>query len=183
MKTPSHIIAVYALSRAFPQWKINKKTLIIGAIAPDVLLVILFISTLFVSAVQGLTLGGAVERFSRLYFEHPLCIAAYNILHAPISLMAWAAYIFVFTKHNKAHRHILFSFLSGCVLHAFCDIFTHHDDGPLLLWPFNWTLRYSSPVSHWDPAHFGLVFFTVEVAASLILALWLVYRYAHMKRR
>ena len=41
------------------------------------------------------------------------------------------------------------------LLHAVTDLLLHHDDGHRHFWPLNnWI--YMSPVSYWDPAHYGV---------------------------
>jgi len=47
-------------------------------------------------------------------------------------------------------------------------------DGPLLLWPFEWTRRYSSPVSYWDHRHYGSVVWPLELLLDIGLGLWLL---------
>ena len=65
-------------------------------------------------------------------------------------------------------------FLAACLFHSLVDIVTHHDDGPLLLWPLEWTLRYESPVSYWDHQFHGNNFFIFEVILDLLLVMMLV---------
>ena len=53
------------------------------------------------------------------------------------------------------------------------DILTHVDDGPVLFFPFEWQLRFISPVSYWDPRYHGRIFgfFEHTLDAVLLLAL------------
>ena len=61
------------------------------------------------------------------------------------------------------------------MLHSVVDVLTHHDDGPLLFFPFSWTIRFYSPISYWDPAHFGRPFAIFELVFDLVLVLYLFY--------
>jgi hypothetical protein len=48
------------------------------------------------------------------------------------------------------------------------DILTHVNDGPLLFFPFDWTVRFHSPVSYWDSAHYGREFGVCALALDLV---------------
>jgi hypothetical protein len=61
----------------------------------------------------------------------------------------------------------------GCLVHTAVDIPCHVDDGPLLFFPFNWNIRYHSPVSYWDPRHYGTQFAIFELSLDLVLLLYL----------
>ncbi len=65
-------------------------------------------------------------------------------------------------------------FLVACLLHAALDVFTHHDDGPLILFPFDWSTRFHSPISYWDRSRFGGGFARVELALDAVLLGYLV---------
>jgi hypothetical protein len=57
------------------------------------------------------------------------------------------------------------AFLASMALHAVADLLTHHDDAHRHLWPLSgW--RFASPVSYWDPAHFGAWFAPLECALA-----------------
>ncbi|MEC8553768.1 MAG: hypothetical protein VXZ82_02060 [Planctomycetota bacterium] len=45
----------------------------------------------------------------------------------------------------------------------------HHDDGPLLFWPLNWSNRYASPLSYWDMNNYAYIVMPVEGAIFLLL--------------
>jgi len=56
--------------------------------------------------------------------------------------------------------------LASASLHMLCDLPVHHDDGHRHFLPIsNW--RFESPVSYWDPEHFGLVFAALELIFAL----------------
>lgn len=67
----------------------------------------------------------------------------------------------------------LFAFSIAALLHVLTDLPLHHDDGRPHFWPFSdWIFR--SPVSYWDPNHYGRVWSLIEVvlAIILIIVLW-----------
>jgi hypothetical protein len=63
------------------------------------------------------------------------------------------------------------------MLHTLIDIPLHVTDGPLLLFPLNWTLRYRSPVSYWDPSFYGREWSIFEHLLDAVLLIYLFIRY------
>ena len=64
-------------------------------------------------------------------------------------------------------------FAVAAVMHVLTDLPLHHDDGHPHFWPLtDWIYR--SPVSYWDPAHYGHIWSLVEflLAILLIAVLW-----------
>jgi hypothetical protein len=62
-------------------------------------------------------------------------------------------------------------------LHLGFDFLLHNDDGRAHFWPLsNWIFQ--SPVSYWDPDHYGNIAGAIEVAASLLCCgvLWLRFK-------
>lgn len=71
---------------------------------------------------------------------------------------------------------LTFAFSASALLHSAIDFLCHRDDGHMHFWPFSkW--RFESPVSYWDPAHFGLEFSLFEASLGLLIALALFRRY------
>ncbi len=70
-------------------------------------------------------------------------------------------------------RRILLWFLLGWVWHTLTDFLTHTKDALPLFWPLS-NLVWQSPVSYWDPGHYGRQFFLVEHGAILLTVLWLL---------
>lgn len=164
MKTPTHMIVGVAVAAIVPAGRFRKSWFVIGCGAPDVFVLCLF-CCVAVSSLVGSTSTGPtiIDRFSELYFENALYLAAHSLLHSPVSLailtiLAWASLAGRF-------RDTALSFLTGAAFHSVVDIAVHYDDGSLLFWPLDWSLRFQSPVSHWDPAHYGSWFLMFEVLA------------------
>lgn len=60
----------------------------------------------------------------------------------------------------------LLVFFASILLHIACDLPLHHDDGHRHFWPiFQW--KFASPVSYWDPRHFGNYAAVFEFAVFL----------------
>ena len=67
----------------------------------------------------------------------------------------------------------MLSFLSGSMIHSIVDIFTHHDDGPQLFFPFEWQTRFYSPVSYWDSRYFATQVLWIELGINILLLAYL----------
>ncbi|MEM7194515.1 MAG: hypothetical protein AAF402_06165 [Pseudomonadota bacterium] len=63
--------------------------------------------------------------------------------------------------------------LISMAVHCLIDLPVHHDDAHRHFFPFS-EYRFFSPVSYWDPQHFGNYVLTVEIVLTLILGgyLW-----------
>ncbi|MGA1409534.1 MAG: hypothetical protein ACO37W_07345, partial [Prochlorotrichaceae cyanobacterium] len=71
----------------------------------------------------------------------------------------------------------------GCLLHTSLDIPTHANDGPLLLFSLNWTLRFASPISYWDSLYYGTEVSRVESGLAIFLAAYLLIPWVLNKMR
>ena len=97
------------------------------------------------------------------------------IVDNSLGVLLWINYTF-----HRVHLGVydwMKWFLWMCMLHGVMDILTHHDDGPLLLFPFEWTVRYYSPVSYWDSNHYGKTFSVFERCFNIFLLIYLVQPY------
>ncbi|MBK8432153.1 MAG: hypothetical protein IPL28_13040 [Chloroflexi bacterium] len=173
MQTYSHFLLTAALPAPPP----TQKAWLAGAILPDVPLVLL-------------TLGYILDRrylrphlpdktrcsptYNHLYFHNPWWIAAHNTLHAPLPLFALGLMGYL-ARHTAWGSHLLW-FALGCGLHGAIDIFTHADDGPVLLFPLEWRTRFQSPISYWDIAHHGRLFRLLEHILDALLIGWLIWQ-------
>jgi len=72
-----------------------------------------------------------------------------------------------------ARSHIVGACLLSMLLHTLTDLPVHHDDGHRHFFPLSdW--RFDSPVSYWDPAHYGHLFKWFELFVVAIGTIWLV---------
>jgi len=160
-------------------------SLMAGSVAPDLPLVAL---TLNYFHDRGIFSGSGARLFgpeyNQLYFHDAVWIASHNMLHSPPPLLALLAigYWFGVRGSNSTALASLW-FALGCSLHSIVDIATHHNDGPLLLFPFDWAWRFEGPISYWDRRYYAGVVSPLEhmMDAGIVLALlwqwWLSYRH------
>ncbi len=195
MQTPSHLLIGLTIRKARPTLAIPASAAAWGSVAPDIPLYLLSIGGFaWYRGLLGWSMPEASAKlFDVLYFEHPAWIASHNMLHAPLILIAGLAFLQLEGRWRMvvpdlagvriddrvqakaaARRRWWSTFLLFCLVHALIDIATHHDDGPLLLFPFDWSTRFLSPVSYWDPRHFGRPFLLFEATLDLVIAGWLL---------
>jgi len=173
VRTPSHFILTAALARAGKKRVIMAKTAcLVGSVAPDVPLFLLSSGTAFyLFLTKGRPLTGAhAFMFNDLFYHDPLWIVTHNSLHAPLVLTLGLVLSWSQRRSIGTRGHGLFWFFTAAVTHA--------SDGPLLLFPFDWALRFHSPVSYWEPGFYpGVVTFVeygLDLAALVYLsATWL----------
>lgn len=70
---------------------------------------------------------------------------------------------------------VLRAFAGSGLLHALADFLTHHDDARRQFWPVT-TWIFQSPVSYWDPRHYGEIFGFIELALVILLSTLLLRR-------
>jgi membrane-bound metal-dependent hydrolase YbcI (DUF457 family) len=174
MNTPSHLIINAALRRwasAGGRRSAPSGAFLLGAVLPDIPLWLLWTGTYayyrYVLADQ--TVSPMDPLFDRLYFTDPRWIAGHNLLHAPLILLGVLALCWRWRQAAGSRGHWWFWFAAGCLVHSVIDIATHHTDGPVLFFPFDWHYRVQSPVSYWDPQHYGREFAIVELLLDLAL--------------
>ena len=135
-----------------------------GAFLPDAPLLVLtgwYAIRLWSETPPGTSLFG--PEYDALYFGDPVWLVGHNLMHAPLLIAPCAVLGWVLgVRGTRPAWTILYWFALGCGLHSLLDVLTHYDDGPLLLFPFDFDFRLSSPVSYWDPRHFGRPFMLLE---------------------
>lgn len=188
MNTPTHFLITYSLGRMLRlprRYGIRMSSVVWGSLAPDLLLYILSVGAIiYYRFAQGWELVRIFDHmFDTLFFLDIWWIVLHNVFQAPLILIAgilttggilWARRA---KQSSRGHTVTLwiFVFCISALLHTVLDILTHHDDGPLLLFPFNFTVRFYSPVSYWDPDHYGLVITTFEVVVDILCIVYLIY--------
>ncbi len=92
--------------------------------------------------------------------------------------LAVVAYLFGGRFRTSNHSNALWASLLlilsvAALLHVVTDLPLHHDDGHPHFWPFSGWI-FSSPVSYWDPNHYGKIWSLIEIGLALLLVtmLW-----------
>ncbi len=91
---------------------------------------------------QPAALIGLMDSYHALYFNNPLWIVSHNLFHAPFVIAVLFLVSVLAERHGLRWGPALRWLALGLALHSAVDILTHHDDGPLLFFPFDWRYRF-----------------------------------------
>lgn len=171
MQTYTHFLATAFLGeRLGRRVRVRLAPFLLGSVLPDVPLILL---TLWYFWSRN-RLGAAAEHlfgpaYDELYFGDPVWIISTSLFHAPIVIAAMVAAGQWARARGRPWGGALFWFGLGCGFHTLLDIPTHRGDGPLLLFPFDWSYRLPAPLSYWDPAHGARIVAPLEHALDLAI--------------
>ncbi|MDA0243732.1 MAG: hypothetical protein OT477_09985 [Chloroflexi bacterium] len=188
MNTYSHVLVAAVVNRVqkgrttFRVPAVQTWPLLLGSFLPDMPLIALTIGLIGYDWLGGSPLypagvgySSSVQYlFDHLFFESVLVKTLHNVFHAPLLTLAYTAVGYLAWRRNATWGAALFWFGLSTCLHTAADIPLHYDDGPLLLFPFNLSVRFYSPLSYWDPARYGLQWAIFEHLLDLGLIVYLV---------
>lgn len=159
MNTPAHAIAGLLVlgRRDRPELDLP---ILLGSVAPDVPMVWFYFWQKVVRGVPERTI------WSESYFEADWQ-AFFDVFNSLPVLLGCAVVAWRFGRPR------LTAFLAAMAVHVVGDLPLHHDDGHRHFYPLSdW--RFESPVSYWDPAHYGGIVAPLEavlvVAGCFVLA-------------
>jgi hypothetical protein len=163
MNTPAHLILGLTAFGKVEAPKVTAAALA-GALIPDL--------TLYLMAGTHLLLLGTDPQivFGNLYFSERW----QAIFRIDNSIVLWGMGL-VFAIWARSVWVI--ALCGAALLHLGMDFLLHHDDGRAHFWPLT-TWKFQSPVSYWDPNHYGRIVGLIEIAVSLALCavLWRRFR-------
>ncbi len=153
MNTPAHAVVNLILLGKKERPKHNLP-IVIGAILPDLPMVVFYFYQKVIKKIPESTIWS--ETYFEANWQHLFDV--FNSL--PFMLLGLAL----------AKRYgvtALIPFCLSMILHVFEDLPLHHGDGHAHFFPFSdW--RFDSPVSYWDPAHYGGIVAPIEAAIVLV---------------
>lgn len=162
MNTPSHLVLnLCALGSREPA--VAAVPIAVGAVLPDAPMFVFY-------AIEKLWRGVPEQViWSTRYFDpawqdffdlfNSLPIMAVGLAIALVARQRWWILLF-----------------ASMVLHAFTDLPLHHDDAHRHFFPLS-DFRFTSPVSYWDPSHYGTLTAPLEAAMGIFGCAWLWRRY------
>lgn len=125
-----------------------------GALIPDLSLYVLTGWHLIVLSTP------AEVVFGRLYFSD----AWQSIFRIDNSMILW---VIALASGALVRSPVLIALCGAALLHLGFDFLLHNDDGRAHFWPMsNWVFQ--SPVSYWDPDHYGNIAGSIETALALL---------------
>ncbi len=155
MNTPAHVILnLFVLGRKeIPR---HQGAILAGAILPDAPMFFFYFIEKVVRGVPEYLI------WSHDYYLEPW----QNFIDCFNSLPFIALGLFVAWKTQSRAAQLFFV---SMILHVCGDLPLHHDDAHRHFFPFsNW--RFESPVSYWDPSHYGHIVTGLEILAVLVCA-------------
>ncbi len=187
MMTQSHFLISAAFASGFRKRGVgvSMAAILVGSVAPDIPLVLLTF-WFWLVPMRGAPrthdeLFGSM--YDEYFFSEPVWIASHSVLHAPfvlilLGLMGWLA-----IRRDVPAGAFLLWFAASALVHTGIDTLTHIHDGPLLLFPFDWSYRFRAPVSYWDPRYGGAVFSRIEWALNAVLIGYFVWGFFRRRRK
>jgi len=173
VNTQSHILmGALLFGRAVPR---NALAGAAGGFLPDVPML---------SIVAALKFAGTPDRiiFGEMYWERWWQVTN-AIAH---SFLLWGGLLVLcltMTRRGAPARwHLGLAFCGAAVLHSVLDFLVHREDAHMHFWPLSdW--KFVSPVSYWNPEHYGRAFSLFEVALGVVMAALLFRRHGNMAVR
>lgn len=161
----------WTVAKALPVASCRANAVLIGSVAPDIPLYFLSIGgAAWFSWVEKMQPREVAKHlFDNLFYNDPLWISLHNVLHSPTVLVAALVTIFAIRGSENVLKSWWTWFFGSCLLHTLVDIPVHHDDGPLIFWPLNWSYRFASPFSYWDPNHYASIVIPFEATLAVTL--------------
>jgi hypothetical protein len=168
MNTPAHLIFA-AVAFARPHQRITTIAAIAGGLAPDISLYLMAGVSLFVYQLSPEYV------FGTLYYSG----AWQAVFAVDNSFILWGLGLLLAWRMHSPGWMI---FAASGLLHLAFDFPLHNTDARQHFWPLtNWVFH--SPVSYWDPRHYGSILSPIEMAVSLGLSLLLIRRFGSLRSR
>jgi membrane-bound metal-dependent hydrolase YbcI (DUF457 family) len=163
MNTPAHLIFGLTVFGKAGRPAVTAAVLA-GALIPDLSLYLL-------AGGHLLLLGTSPDIvFGQLYYS----AGWQSIFRVDNSIIIWGIALALAALYRSS---LVIAFCGAALLHLGFDFLMHNDDARTHFWPLsNWVFQ--SPVSYWDPDHYGNIAGSIEVALSLICCGILWQRYS-----
>lgn len=188
MQTLSHLLITALLGRqlSFRERPVHYRAVLIGAILPDLPFTVLTLAgEIYYRWFVVVPTRGSIMEYLHLtlFFTDPIWIVSHNFFHSLVintALMAGGYYAFY---HRKQWGLCVFWLAVSMTFHTLIDILTHHTDGPLFLFPINWSYRFVSPVSYWEPAYHGHMFLIAEYTLDTLILSYFGWQWWQRRRQ
>ncbi|MEM7241172.1 MAG: cobalamin biosynthesis protein CobQ [Pseudomonadota bacterium] len=158
MNTPAHMImACLYVRRDTPKLL---GVALLGGLAPDLSL---YLMVFWARLINGFS-------FQTIFDEKYFSDEWQSVFSVDNSFLVWGVILLLGFLLARNWLKIL---AAGALTHLVFDILLHHDDGRAHFWPVSdWV--FESPVSYWDPRHYGHIVGPIEIAlvAVMVFILW-----------
>lgn len=187
MQTYSHLLITALAGDRLEKRGIflSKRAFLFGAVLPDLPLIVLtlwFFAYYRWVAPQEYTNSQLFgEIYDAYFFLNPIWIVGHNFFHAPIILVILAGVGYWGARRSARWGSPVLWLAVACLLHSAIDIFTHRNDGPLLLFPFDWQIRYAAPISYWDFRYGAWIFAPIEHVLDILIIVYLIWEWRRQR--
>lgn len=103
------------------------------------------------------------------FFSDPIWIIGHNMFHSVVINSVLVVVGYAGMRRHDRWGVPLFWLALSMLTHTVFDIVTHHSDGPLFLFPLNWTYRFASPVSNSEAGYYGGIITIIEYAVDVLI--------------
>jgi hypothetical protein len=163
VNTPSHAILNLALLLPQPQAAAVLPMIVAGAVLPDIPMFTLYLWA-------KLRRIPARQLWTETYYL-PFWQNWTDLFHSiPLAGLGLAMGLF-------SQSQLLALLFGSALLHSLLDLPVHHDDAHRHFFPLH-GYRFISPLSYWDPRHYG---YTVAFAEILLVLVATVYLFPHVE--
>ncbi|MFM2414916.1 MAG: hypothetical protein RI911_609 [Candidatus Parcubacteria bacterium] len=160
MMTPTHVFLNWALLGQRKETAEERWAIIAGALFPDIGV---WVFTAWFFSQYGFTFDDAI--WDPLY-DSTLVNAVFCMLH---SFIVWPLLLIV----GLYFRNRIIAFFAGsALLHSFVDFLVHAQDAYAHFIPLSWW-RFHSPISYWDPSHFGNIIAPIDSAIGFCALIYI----------
>lgn len=174
MMTQTHILFGAALF-AKPGHRLRNAAAVAGGILPDIAIFIMY-------GWERLKGTPASQIWDDVYFNSEFWKAATATGNSAPLYTLILAFGFLVRQRAPVIGTAMMVLGAASLVHLLADFFLHVDDAHAHLYPLSdW--RFRSPVSYWDPAHFGNIWAPIELVLGLGLAVILFRRFKNTVAR
>lgn len=153
MNTPSHAIINLALLSKSQLPEANL-AIVIGGILPDIPIFIFYFWAKFIARLPE------AKIWSVAYYQ-PSIQNFVAIFHSiPLATIGWLI-------SDYCNWEIMQIICISLVLHSLLDLPVHNNDAHRHFFPFS-NYRFISPISYWDPKHYGSIVALIEILLVLL---------------
>lgn len=161
MNSPAHALINLCLIRHDDSHR-TSAGIVAGALLPDAVMIVFYL--------WHRVLGTPESQIWSVEYFRPAWQGFFDLFNS-IPLISIALVICWVTK-----QPLLLVFFASMLLHCFGDLPVHHDDAHRHFYPFSeW--RFISPISYWDPRHYGGLVSLVEAMAVLAGSAYLYFQH------
>lgn len=188
MQTPTHFLLTAFLNRTLPghDKAVHTGALLFGAVLPDLPITVLtLVGELYYRWFASLPTDGTVMEYLHftLFFTDPFWIVSHNFFHSLVINALLLTIGGCGWQRRRRWGFFLFWLAISLLFHTVIDIATHHSDGPLFLFPLNWTYRFASSISYWEADYHGRTFTVFEYTLNALIVAYFGWHWLWSRRR